>query len=187
MSQTIRWIAVITVDILTEIAVILLPITSLFSYQIKTKFRIKLSMSFGSRILLIPFSSLTIWALSTIIRNNAESLKHPTTAIVLPSIFQQVELTLSFAISSMLPCLSHLFNSSDMETTHISRGNASHSARTRSDALSRKTEQESWRELSAGLSTMEDEYAPPTERESCWGHSDANNRPTGQWPPQTRQ
>ena len=70
--------------------------------------KFKVILSFCSRFSVIVFSLLTIWALSRIL-GQPSRLQQPTTEIVLPTMFQQLELTLSFSIASILPCFRLLF------------------------------------------------------------------------------
>jgi hypothetical protein len=72
--------------------------------------KIKVQLSFFSRLTVIVFSILTVWALSHM-RMSAV----PNTTIALPTVFGQLELCMSISIAAMLPCFRLLFQSSERE------------------------------------------------------------------------
>jgi len=78
--------------------------------------KFKVMLSFSMRFLIIIFSILGIWAIGYGVTNptgatNASSLPltEPTTAIIIPTIFQQFELTLSVSHAAIMPCFRLLF------------------------------------------------------------------------------
>jgi hypothetical protein len=70
--------------------------------------KIKVQLSFFSRLLIIVFSGLTMWALTRI-----RVASTPNTTIALPALFGQLELCASISIASILPCFRILFQSSE--------------------------------------------------------------------------
>jgi hypothetical protein len=74
----------------------------------QTYSKIKVQLSFFSRLLVIVFSCLTMWALTRIHTSSS-----PNTTIALPALFGQLELCMSISIAAILPCYRILFQSSD--------------------------------------------------------------------------
>ncbi|KAF2432011.1 hypothetical protein EJ08DRAFT_695813 [Tothia fuscella] len=107
-----RWIVAAVLDILTEIIIIALPIYCIRSIQMDKTRKIKVQMSFCSRILVITFWCLMLWS---IIRAPLDPM--PKTAVVLPIVFGQTQLCLSIAIAAILPCFRILFQSSEVLRT----------------------------------------------------------------------
>jgi hypothetical protein len=76
----------------------------------QTYSKIKVQLSFFSRLAVIVFSILTVWALS-----RARMSTLPNTTIALPVVFGQLELCMSLSIATILPCFRLLFQSSERE------------------------------------------------------------------------
>jgi hypothetical protein len=70
--------------------------------------KIKVESSFFSRLVVILFSILTIWAIS-----HTRPSSTPNTSMVLPTMFGQLEVCLSVSIAAILPCFRLVFQSSE--------------------------------------------------------------------------
>lgn len=103
-----RWVVVAVFDILTETVIILLPIFCIRSIQMGMIPKIKVQASFFSRLSNVLFSSLTIWSVSRL-----HFTGRPSTLIVLPIVFGQLEVCVSLSIASILPCFRIIFQSSE--------------------------------------------------------------------------
>ncbi|TID23972.1 ATP-dependent DNA helicase II subunit 2 [Venturia nashicola] len=110
-----RWVIVAVFDILTEVLIILLPVFCIQSIQMSKVSKMKVQASFFSRLSNVLFSSLTIWSLSRL-----KFSGRPSTTIVLPIVFGQLEVCVSLSIASILPCFRIIFQSSEKVPTGFS-------------------------------------------------------------------
>ena len=145
--------------------------------------KFKVTVSFSSRFGVIALSCLTIWALSRILRNNVQALKYPTTAIVLPSIFQQVQLFLSFAFSSILPCIRYLFQSSDVERVPDCSLDGSQASVLQPGRVMGGAGSGGWHEKNKIPSVIDDNLQSLGEPRESWGSSGPRVRPKNPRPP----
>lgn len=104
-----RYIAYAALDIASELITIVLPIRYIQQVHMNQERKIKVSMTFSSRALVILFAGLIIWA-ATRIREIGEF----TTSITLPVILLQIELGLSLMICAVIPSFRMIFQSSDV-------------------------------------------------------------------------
>lgn len=125
-----RWVFITVFDIATEVVVIILPTFPLRGIQMEPYGKFKVMLSFSCRIIPIAFSALCIWSISRAVLNptgatngSAGPLTGPTTAVIIPSMFQQFELMLSMSIAAILPCFRLLFQvCEDVGNTPTQRG-----------------------------------------------------------------
>lgn len=107
-SSLARWVVLAVFDILTEAVIMLLPVFCIRSIQMAKIPKIKVQASFFSRLSNVLFSSLTIWSVSRL-----KFTGRPSTLIVLPIVFGQLEVCVSLSIASILPCFRIIFQSSE--------------------------------------------------------------------------
>ncbi|KAE9988424.1 hypothetical protein EG328_011184 [Venturia inaequalis] len=110
-----RWVVIASFDIITEALIIGIPVVCIRSVQMATKYKIKVQASFFSRLSNVLFSSLGIWSLGRI-----KFTGRPSTDVVLPIIFGQLEVCVSLSIASILPCFRIIFQSSEKVPTGFS-------------------------------------------------------------------
>lgn len=115
-SKIARWVIVTILDIATEIVIIVVPYFPLQAIQMEPYDKFKVMLSFSTRLFAIAFSILSVWAISFAVTDptkatngSAGPLTGPTTAVVIPSIFQQFELMLSICVAAILPCFRLIF------------------------------------------------------------------------------
>jgi hypothetical protein len=116
-----RWIVAVVFDILTEVVIIVLPIYCIRAIQMQPMPKIKVQASFFSRLAVVLFSSLTLRAISRF-----HLTGKPSTAVVLPIVFGQLEVCISLCIASILPCFRIIFQSSEKVPTGFSANEYSH-------------------------------------------------------------
>lgn len=104
-----RWIGLVVFDALTEAVIIALPVYCIRPIQMAAIPKVKVQASFCSRLIVVLFSGLTIWAISRI-----HSSVQPNTTVVLPIVFAQLEVSVSLCIASIIPCFRVIFQSSEM-------------------------------------------------------------------------
>ncbi|KAF2403698.1 hypothetical protein EJ06DRAFT_288811 [Trichodelitschia bisporula] len=105
-----RWMIAMVFDVLTEIAVIALPIWCLRMVQMERQSKYKVILSFSSRIVVIVFAVLAMWRLAHFLFRQD---RDPSTRAINPAIFHQFELMCSVCIASIVPCFRLLFQSSE--------------------------------------------------------------------------
>jgi hypothetical protein len=128
-NKLARWIVAVVFDILTEIVIIALPIYYIRHIQMTTIPKIKVQASFFSRLAVVLFCSLVIWAIS-----NMRFTGQPSTAVVLPIVFGQLEVCVSLCIASILPCFRIIFQSSEKVPTGFSTNGYNNEPKPESDS-----------------------------------------------------
>lgn len=96
-------------DIITEIIIVALPVYYIQDVRMHKKRKAKVLMTFSSRMTVMLFSGLIIWAATKIKETGSYS-----TSITLPVVLLQLQLGLSIIICAVIPCFRMIFQSSDM-------------------------------------------------------------------------
>jgi hypothetical protein len=107
----------------------------------------KVMVSFSSRLSIITFSALSIWSLSNTFERYRSSLNASSVYIVLPSVFQELQLAISFSIAAILPCFRLLFQSSDEVRVYST------------EAVPREEEQKTSQSVSFGLESVRNDHS----------------------------
>ncbi|KAF1991707.1 hypothetical protein K402DRAFT_400407 [Aulographum hederae CBS 113979] len=105
-----RWLAVILLDIISEVVILGLSLYYVRDVQMERKPKVKVMLSFASRILVIAAAIVFLWTESTVAFSTT---RNPGTSIILPTLLQQIELCLCIATATVIPCIRLLFRAAD--------------------------------------------------------------------------